>query len=218
MSRKLVSAVTGTWQRHDLLMEAIDNLRAQTYRPLEHVIVSDGPDPELRDLLYESNDIEIACEGERAVPIVFAELGRNWSTFLTASFSAAPFMTAQLMARGDYQVWMADDERWLDPDAIAKMVAALEEYDCDFVYGQQRMWWPDRPEQTCIIGTNPPQNGTITNALYRADAIDKGMLFRPHVGTGTDWDAISRTMDWPGRPRTRWAFVREVLLSHRVDH
>lgn len=211
MTRKLVSAVTGTWQRHDLLMEAIDNLRAQTYRPLEHVIVSDGGDPELRakiDAIRQDDDI----------PIVFAELGRNWSTFLTNSFSAAPFMTAQLMAHGDLQVWMADDERWLDPDAITKLVDILEEYDCDFSYSQQRMWWADQPEKTCLIGTNPPQNGTITNALYRADALDKGMLFRPHVGTGTDWDAISRTMNHPGKPRTRWAFLREPLLEHRVDH
>jgi GT2 family glycosyltransferase len=211
VTRKLVSAITGTWERHGLLMEAIDNLRAQTYRPLEHVVVSDGSDPELREMIDREREAT-------DVPIVFAELGRNWSTFLTNSFSAAPFMTAQLMARGDYQVFFADDERWLDPAAITKLVDVLEEYDCDFAYSQQRMWWADRPEQTTVIGTNPPQNGTITNALYRADAIDKGMLFRPHVGTGTDWDAISRTMDWPGRPRTRWAFVREVLLSHRVDH
>jgi glycosyltransferase involved in cell wall biosynthesis len=42
MKGKLVSVVTGTWHRHELLMEAIKNVRAQTYRPLEHVIVSDG--------------------------------------------------------------------------------------------------------------------------------------------------------------------------------
>jgi GT2 family glycosyltransferase len=175
------------------------------------VIVSDGPDPELRakiDAIRRDDD----------VPIVFAELGRNWSTFLTNSFSAAPFMTAQLMARGAYQIWFADDERFLDPDAITKLVDTLEEYDCDFVYGQVRMWWEGQPERTCVIGTNPPQNGSITHALYRADALDKGMLFRTHVGTGTDWDAISRTMGHPGKPRTRWAFLREPLLSHRVDH
>ena len=46
-TRPLVSVVTGTWQRHDLLMEAIANVRSQTYPNIEHVIVSDGPDQAL---------------------------------------------------------------------------------------------------------------------------------------------------------------------------
>jgi GT2 family glycosyltransferase len=44
MRRPLVSVITPTWQRHELLLEAIENVRQQTYRPIEHVIVSDGPD------------------------------------------------------------------------------------------------------------------------------------------------------------------------------
>jgi hypothetical protein len=38
MTRKLVSVITGTWQRHELLAEAIENVHAQTYRPLAHMV------------------------------------------------------------------------------------------------------------------------------------------------------------------------------------
>lgn len=205
MANKLVSAVTGTWQRHDLLLECIENVRAQSYRPLEHVIVSDGPDPELRDL--------IAREQGSDVPIIFAELGKWWSGILRDSISAAPFMVAQLLARGDYGVWWADDERALVPDHVERLVNAIEEFDLDFAYPLVECWPVGRPGTRMVIGSNPPRNGQITHCLYRADALDKGGLFRTHVGSGSDWDAISRMMD----SGCRWGMVNEVTFSHRVD-
>ena len=73
--RKLVSVVTGTYNRHDLLLEAIENVRQQTYRPLEHVIVADGPDDTVRDIFYRSENER--ANGMHDVPIVFQELGFN---------------------------------------------------------------------------------------------------------------------------------------------
>lgn len=217
MSRPLVSVVTGTWQRHELLMEAIDNVRDQTYRPLEHVIVADGPDSDLRTEIEAARLDQIyggptaGPRGER-VSMIFQELGFHSSSLFRDSISAAPFMVAQLLAQGEYQVWLADDERFLMPDAIERMVDLLELYEADFVYPQVEMWWADREERV-VIGTNPPQCGQFTHCLYRRSALDKGMLFRTHVGSGTDWDACARTM----ASGARWAFLRDVTLSHRVD-
>src|SRR5690606_13352843 len=105
--RKLCSVITGTWRRHALLMETVENVRQQSYRPLEHVIVSDGPDPTLRDTIAL-----LQREADPAdPPIRFLELGRNWSTYLTNSMSAVPFAVAQWMAAGEYLCWWADDER-----------------------------------------------------------------------------------------------------------
>jgi len=210
--RKLVSVVTGTWRRHDLLMECIQNVREQTYRPLEHVIVSDGPDPELEDLLLDATD-GLESEVHDDVRVRFVQLGKHWSGILTNSISAAPFMVAQFLARGEYQMWLADDERMLVPDHIEKLVGLIEEYDLDFAYPLVDCWQKDHPNNHMVIGTNPPRNGTITHALYRADALDKGMLFRTHVGSGTDWDAIARCMAAGGR----WGLLNEVTLSHRID-
>lgn len=204
VSRKLVSVVTGTYNRHALLLGCIENVRQQTYRPLEHVIVSDGPDDALPGLITKlpKSDVHI-----RYVPLGF------WSSgMFTDSMSAAPFMVAQLLARGDYQITLADDERFLEPDAITKLVQNLEDYDADFAYSKVEITfaWND---QRNIIGSNPPRCGTITQFLYRRDALNRGMLFRTHVGSGTDWDAVARTM----ASGARWVYVPELLATHRAD-
>ena len=152
--RKLVSVVTATWNRHDMLLEAIENVRQQTYRPLEHVIVADGPDEELENIVWDT-------VGGSDVRLTFVELGFHSSTVLTNSISAAPFMVAQLLARGEYQMWMADDERCLVPDHIERLVGLLEQYDADFAYPRVQMTWPDS-EQVMVIGGNPPRRGQFT--------------------------------------------------------
>ena len=174
MTRKLVSVVTGTYNRHELLLEAIENVRQQTYRPLEHVIVADGPDHELNDIITLDQQNDALVTG---VPITFQQLGFHSSSLLTDSISAAPFMVAQLLARGEYQMWLADDERMLVDDHIEQLVDLLELYDCDFAYPKVEMTWPDSDRRT-VIGTNPPRNGQVTHMLYRRDALDKGALFR----------------------------------------
>lgn len=207
MSRKLVSVVTGTYQRHDLLLEAIENVRQQTYRPLEHVIVADGPDPALWGPMREA-----MCDDRAGVEIRFAELGFHSSSLFTNSISAAPFMVAQLLARGEYQITLSDDERFLEPDALTRLVDHLEMYDADFAYSKAEITfaWND---QKNVIGGNPPRCGQITQFLYRRDALDKGMLFRTHVGSGTDWDSVARTM----ASGARWVYLPEILVTHRAD-
>lgn len=213
--RKLVSVVTGTYQRHELLLAAIENVRQQTYRPLEHVIVSDGPDDILSGLFGMEDEHQWADDGTedpRWVPIRFQELGFHSSSLFRDSISAAPFMVAQLLARGEYQMWLADDERMLVPDHIEQLVNLIEQYDADFAYPKVEMTWPDSDRRT-VIGMNPPRNGQFTHMLYRRDALDKGALFRTHVGSGTDWDACARLM----AAGCRWVFNPQVTLTHQVD-
>ena len=202
--RPLVSVVTGTWQRHDLLMEAIANVRTQTYPNVEHVIVSDGPDPELARLMSSFAG---------GVPILFAELGRQWSEFLGDSMSAAPFKVAQFLARGQYQMWLADDERMLVPDYIERMVNVLDETGCDFAYSKVRMWWANNhPGTVWDMGSERPRSGNITSAFYRAELL-KHRMFELHVGSGTDWDQIAAWM----AAGAKWAYIDETLFSHRID-
>jgi Glycosyl transferase family 2 len=51
-ARATCSVITPTWQRHDLLLDrCIPSVAVQDHPSVQHVIVSDGPDPELRGLL-----------------------------------------------------------------------------------------------------------------------------------------------------------------------
>ena len=209
--RPLVSVITPTWQRPELLRGCIENVRAQTYRPLEHVVVSDGPDDTLADLVRRA--IYEQCADEVFVGIRPVWLGRNWSTFLPDSFCAAPTTVGMLVASGDYQVWLADDER-MEPDHISALVDALEAAGADFAYGRVRMYWDGQaPEQGYDIGSDRPQMGGITNALYRTDLLKRG-LFPFGAGRTGDWACISR---WITAGAT-WAYVPRVTLTHRIDH
>lgn len=210
-ARPLVSVLTPTWQRHDLLLGAIENVRAQTYRPLEHVVISDGEDYDLMRLVFAGHDLYWSeCQGD-GVRVVYANLGRNWSTYLSASFCAAPINVAMLMARGDYQMFLADDER-MAPDHIASLVEALESNGADFAYSRCELTWPDS-DRRVIIGTPEPREGQITNALYRTDLLKRG-LYPFGAGMTSDWACIRQWME----AGAVWAFVDRVTLTHRVDH
>ena len=52
--KPLVSVITPTWLRHDwLLHRCMPSVQGQTYPHIEHIIVSDGPDPELAVLMKD---------------------------------------------------------------------------------------------------------------------------------------------------------------------
>ncbi len=199
MSRPLVSVITPTWQRHDLLRETVENVRAQTYRPLEHVIVSDGPDAEL-DVPYNQSD----------VPINFVELGRNWSGDLR-NFGVAPLTVGMLLARGDYQMWLCDDER-MTPEHIERLVDLLEATGVDFAYSKVRMHWKGQPpEQGWDIGSDPPAWGQITNFLYRTSLLNRGMP--SWGGHPIDWTLVQSWM----QAGATWAFSPCTTITHRAD-
>jgi glycosyltransferase involved in cell wall biosynthesis len=205
MARPLVSVITPTWQRAELLRGCIENVRAQVYRPLEHVVVSDGQD----EAAWRATAPDAATD----VPVPIVELGRNWSTFLPDSFCAAPMTVGMLVATGDYQTWCADDEV-MDPEHIAALVAALESTGADFAYSKVRMHAVGQtPEHGYDIGTDPPRLGQITNCLYRTTLLRYG-LYPFGAGMTSDWACIER---WMAAGAT-WAHVDRVTLTHRYDH
>lgn len=202
--RPLVSVVTPTWQRPDLLAETIRHVREQDYGWIEHIIVSDGLD---RELLIPPRN------GDPFVP-TYIELGRNWSGLMPASFGIAPLLVGYLAAAGDYVLPWCDDERALTQDHITRLVDLLESSGADFVYPRVRIWRngdPDGPE-TAIIGTDPPENCQITHYLARASCFWRfGM---PRWGSHpVDWSLIE---DWMAAGAT-WAMLDAVTFSHRLD-
>jgi glycosyltransferase involved in cell wall biosynthesis len=208
--RRLVSVLTPTWQRAELLAGCIENVRGQTYRPLEHVIVVDGPgDRETARVALDA----LECATTADVLVRFVPLGRNWSSYLVDSFVAAPTIVGMLLASGEYQTWLADDER-MEPDHIESLVTALENAGADFAYGRVRMHAVGQlPEHGYDIGADPPQLGQITNVLYRADLLKRG-LYPFGAGMTSDWACIRRWID----AGATWAYTGRLTLTHRVDH
>ena len=206
MSRPLISIVTPTWERPELLAETIRHVREQTYPNVEHWIISDGLDN--RQPPYVIG----ARSALPPVPVHYRCLGRNWSGLMPASFGIAPLTAGFLLARGEYIANLSDDDR-ISPDYLSRLVALLEETGADFAYSKARFYWHDeRPEDGYDIGTDPPQHGQITAFVARASCFWRfGM---PRWGTHpVDWSLVS---DWMAAG-AKWAFLPEVLFWHRAD-
>lgn len=184
-------------------MGAIESVRKQTYRPLEHIIVSEGPDP---TLVFE--------RGRSDVPIRFVELGRNWSSEVSNSYSAAAMNVAMLMARGTYQSWLSDDERMV-AHHVELMVHELEAADVDFVYPRVAYYRWDNTQCVLGIGCSPPIQGSITTILYRAVRTIEAAKgpYRMHATRAGDWDFVSRAI----AGGATYKFVDAVTFSHRDD-
>lgn len=213
--RKLVSVITGTYDRPRELKNAIESIRAQTYPNIEHCIVHDGPaSDEVREVMGQAFSTE--KERENIVRLKWLETGRQWSQFLANSISAVPYQVAQWLSSGDYLMWLADDEE-VTPDHIELLVNLLEAEDVDFVYSKTEIWFNPRAmkgyiRKNDIIGKSTPTCGNITQALFRAELLDyRG--FMTHVGSGTDWDQVSNWMD----AGASWAFLDQITHTHRVD-
>src|SRR5689334_12498131 len=156
---KLVSVITPTYNRPKLLKKCHEMLLEQTYDNLEHVIVYDGPSD---DFLYDDKG---------KVRISTLELSRNWSSLLHNSFGIAPLVVGMLIARGDYQIWLSDDDE-MTPEHIEKLVNLIETKNVDFVYSKCRFYWNgESKEEGYDIGTFPPELGQITNFLYKTELL-----------------------------------------------
>ena len=207
--RPLVSAICGSYERPDMLAELIENLRAQTYRPLELCVAMEPSEDEAINREYR----HVVSFGQATdLPIKFVECGRWWSGFLANSISAVPFQMAQWLSSGDYLMWAADDERFTATH-VEQLVELAERDQADFVYPQQGCYWRGAiSRHTNWIGSDPPHYGQITHALYRVELLDyRG--FEINVGSGTDWDQVRSWMD----AGARWAFLRKQTMTHRVD-
>lgn len=209
MSPKLVSVLTPLWGCPEKVNACMQLVAAQTYRPIEHVLVVDGPDPSLVDKFYASMFRHIG----QGIKYKIEMLGRNWSTYLEKSFGVAPLVVASMLASGDYQMWFCDDEQ-MTPDHVEKLVGALEATQAGFAYSRTRLV-KDTPDGPFVwdVGSMPPKKGQITNFLYRTDLLKKNM-FRFHQDEPGDWDMIRQWLE-AGVP---YAFVDELTFTHHVDH
>jgi glycosyltransferase involved in cell wall biosynthesis len=197
MAGPLVSVVTPTWQRHDLLLHrCIPSVKAQDYPALEHIVVSDGPDPELLQKL----------------PRHLKDAGNLWYEELPEHDPEAQWgHYARLhgidLAKGDYIAYHDDDNSWHSYH-VRLLVAALEETGADFAYPLMAVH--GRGEY--VIGTDPPAEGQIDTSMiiHRRGLLDVA-TWRWYAGIPTiDWDLVSR---WIAGGAT-WVRVPSVTCDY----
>jgi glycosyltransferase involved in cell wall biosynthesis len=116
----LVTVVIPTFRRHELLKHALRSVRAQTYRPLQVVVVDDDNDPATGEIVSKA----------------FAGATGLESEFLRqANLGASAARNRGLAAARGRFIQFLDDDDELFPDKIAEQTAFLEESGADIVFG-----------------------------------------------------------------------------------
>lgn len=185
----LVSVITPTWQRHKLLLNhCIPSVQAQTYTNVEHIVVSDGPDPQLRELLPDS--------------VRYAELD-HWDPEVRWGVRAR--LLGIEMARGQIIAYL-DDDNMFRPDHLTVLVQALRgDPFADFAYS--RMFVHRGGYE---VGAEPPVFGQIDTSLlvHRRHLLDLA-TWRNSLPT-IDWDLVLRWLV----QGARWVFVSRITVDY----
>src|SRR5262249_33676550 len=150
MTYPLVSIITPTYDggaevRRLLLERCIRSVQEQTYPNIEHVVVSDGPNPELPRELEE----DARASGNRH-PIRQFELGRSWHKFTPQpSWGTSARLAASFLIRGDLVAYNDHDDL-LMPNHVADLAELLSKTGVDFVYSQMLVFVKGRPSNIIV--------------------------------------------------------------------
>lgn len=176
MSEPLVSIVTPTWHRHDLLLNrCVPSVDAQTYPAVEHVIVSDGPDPELAEKLFPPR-----VNGRRSR--WFGNLPEHEEALHWGHWGRLHGLE---LASGELIAYCDDDDA-LRPEHCELLAAALAEHpEAGFAYS---MMASHGPLGVTVIGvTGRPSAGNIGTPMvvHRREILEHG-----------SWTEASAYEDW----------------------
>jgi Glycosyl transferase family 2 len=189
LSRKpKVSVVTPTWRRRDLLLNRCKpSIAAQTYGgEIEHIVVSDGPDPMLDGV-----------PGVRFLPR--HEILPNRGVLAR--------LTGTRLATGDVIAYLDDDNSWR-PRHLEVLVDALYSRDVAFTYSQALC--RNEGGATWIVGCNRPVFAQIDTSLIVHRACLLNVATWEPSGQPADWHLVER---WLAAGAT-WAHVPEITLDY----
>lgn len=161
MTESLVTAMIPTYRRPQLVGKAIAGVLAQTYRPLELIVINDGSGDETQDVLaeYESKAKQ-ADVAYQYIEIPNGGLGNARTRALE-------------LAKGDYLAFDDDDDPWF-PDKVKRQVEAMVA-NSDFGVSFTQFVHEDAPE-------TPKPKPTQMKQAWVFDSLCSGDT-RAHVQT-----------------------------------
>ena len=199
MSIPKVTVITPTWMRHDLLLtRTIPSVQAQGYPSVEHIVVSDGPDPELKELLAEP-----WLNGWK--DLWYHELPVHDE----AEHFGAPARNAGLELAGGEYVTYVDDDDSLRPYHCGILSAALDAHpEADFAASRMLSHSPYGDQ---VIGAGELAAGNLGTpmVMHRRGVPAKYGTW----GTDGQWGPGDRFEDW----HLIWTWIQAGAVYVRVQ-
>lgn len=192
--RKLVTLVTPTWKRPKTILEhAIPSVARQTYPEIEHIIITDGYDPELNEILRK----EGYMPGGHRKKLVW--LGRNWSGFIGRNgMGDVGRLVGSYMAEGEYIGYLCDDND-LREDHVQRFVDLMETDNLDIVMCP----WDQN--------TNPRDNNRVdANTFLHRFSLLKNSSWNVMDGREADHYLVER---WINDDNASWGFHMEWTVQ-----
>jgi len=197
MAEPLISVITPTWGRHGVLLDrCIPSVRRQDHPNVEHVVVSDGPDPDLAArITAEAPDVTFAELPEHDPPARWGHWAR---------------LRGIEIASGDLIAYLDDDNEFR-PQHLSAVTAALCERDAGFAYSQALF---HQENAAWVVGAQPPSYGQIDTSviLHRRELLNKA-TWRDEGQETVDWDLVHRWL----QAGATWAFCQEITVDYHVS-
>lgn len=206
----LVSTIIPVHNRSDLLREAVASVLAQTYRPIEIVIVDDGSTDDTaavaRELAQASAEHIVVIQQANAGPGAARQRGLD-------------------QAQGSFIQFLDSDDLLLPTKFALQVEALLRQPDCQICYGPSmeenharrpvRRIGPMRatgsPRPTLFPLLLVERWWTTSSPLYRRDLLDRIGPWRPWINE-EDWEYDARA----GATGARLAWVPEEVSVRRI--
>lgn len=189
-----VSVIIPTYNRTELLRQAINSVLGQTYQDLEIIIVDDASSANIKDVVASFRD--------KRIKYIRHETNRG---------SSAARNTGITTAQGDYIAFLDDDDEWRK-DKLEKQLAAIrnEGYDavlCGALVNNRFI----RRHNGNRISAKDLKKGNYfdPSGLLARVAVLKEILFDESLRIGEDWDVFIRIAK-----KYKLGFVNEPLLIY----
>lgn len=210
MEKPLVSVLTVTRNRGDLLKRCITSVLSQTYVNIEHIVVDGASDDNTDEVVTEFNDNRLK----------FHKLDYNWAIKKTSDYGLS-------LCKGKYITFLDSDDEYL-PEKIEKQVALIETLPSDYGFVYCWMTYYDnstrdliRIKKTEIRGDvgevvvgSPILSGTPT-LMFRSEVIREldGWKSMEEIGIVSDWELCARACQ-----KYKVDYVPESLVNVYVNH
>ena len=198
MTRPLISVMIGVYDAERYLAEAIDSVFAQSYRPLELIVVDDGSDDGSGEVARRYGDKLTYARQENA-----------------GNGSARNH--AVRLASGDLFAFLDADDRFL-PGKLERQYEALDgDADLDVVFGHVREFVSPELTEAERASVRPPAGEALPWTAPNLMLIRRESFAR--VGPFSEDVKVGVTVDWYARAMEaglRSAILPEVVLERRL--